>query len=167
MTLRSRLLLPAAIAALLTIASAISFARAAEVQAGALTIRDVWARATPPGSTVGAAYLTVENRGAAGDRLLRAESPLAQSVQLHRTVEENGMATMRPLQHAAIPPGGALAMQPGGAHMMLMGLSAALKAGATLPLTLFFEEAGPVTVEATIVPIGTDPQAQSHHQHPM
>ena len=45
-------------------------------------------------------------------------------------------------------------MKPGGAHIMLMGLTGPLKEGDTISVTLDFEKAGDVTVEAKVAPIG-------------
>lgn len=165
MTIKMRLVLPAAIAMTLTLASAISFARAAEVTVGELAIVSAWARATPPGAKVGGAYVTVENRGDADDRLLSAASPVARSATPHQTIEENGIAKMRPLEEATVPAGGRLEMQPGATHMMLTGLSAPLKEGEHVPVTLVFETAGSVTVELEVAAMGADAPAQSHPQH--
>ena len=160
-----RFLLPAGIATVLTLASAISFVRAAEVAVGTLRITSAWARATPPGASVGAAYATIENRGEADDRLLSAASPAARAVELHQTIEENGMAKMRPLEDAVAPAAGALEMRPGGTHIMLVGLAAPLKAGETVPVTLLFETAGAVTVDLIVAPIGADGPPDAHHAH--
>ena len=57
-------------------------ARAQEVRAGDLVITQAWARATPGGAKIGGGYVTVENKGAAPDRLiglLRARSAEAGS----------------------------------------------------------------------------------------
>ena len=160
-----RLLLPTAFATVLTLVSAISFARAAEALVGDLAITGGWARATPPGASVGAAYVTVENRGNADDRLLRAASPAARSVEPHRTVEESGIAKMRPLAEVIVPAGGTLEMRPGGTHMMLVGLTTPLKAGDTVPVTLTFERAGSVTADFVVAPLGADAPAEAHHAH--
>ena len=100
-------------------------------------------------------YVSIENRGRAGDRLVEASSPVARAISVHETTEENGIATMRPLD-APIPGGGTLEMKPGGIHMMLMDLSAPLTEGETLPLTLVFERAGRINVEASIASVGAD-----------
>ena len=165
MTTIMRLLLPAGIATVLTLLSAFSVVRAAEVAAGTLAVTSPWARATPPGATVGAAYATLENRGDEDDRLLRVASPVARAVELHETLEENGMAKMRPLGEVVVPAGGKLEMRPGSTHMMLMGLTAPLKAGDTVPLTLTFNMAGAVTVDFVIAPIGAGAPAEVHRAH--
>ena len=165
MTTNTRLLLPAAIATALTLLSAFSFVRAAEVTAGTLAVTGAWARATPPGAKVGAAYVTLENRGGADDRLLSIAGPAARAYEVHETVEENGMARMRPLDDLVVPAGGKLEMRPGSTHIMLTGLAAPLKAGDTVPLTLTFSLAGAVRVDFVVAPIGADAPAVTHHAH--
>src|SRR5687768_10503162 len=115
---RMRILVPAAVALALTVAAAISFARGAGGGAE-LAVVSAWARATPPRAEVGAAYVTIENRGGTEDRLVAAKSPAAAKVVLHRSADEGGVATMRPLELAAVAAGGRLEMRPGGAHLML------------------------------------------------
>lgn len=162
-----RFLLPAAIAIGLTAAAAITLARSAEVSAGGLAVTAAWARATPPGAEIGAAYVTIANRGGSEDRLLGATTPAARSVAIHQSSEENGVARMRPVDAPAIPVGGALEMQPGGTHLMLMGLSAALKQGESVLVTLRFHRAGEVTVEVPIASMGATTPPEEHHDHAM
>jgi len=148
-----RIILPAITALVLTAVALFSFARGAEATAGDVVVAVAWARATPPGATVGAAYVRIENHGEAEDRLVAASSPAAPMVMVHETVEENGVSKMRE-HEGGIPPGGVLEMKPGGVHIMLMGLGAPLKEGETVALTLTFEKAGTVDVTAKIAPIG-------------
>ena len=150
-----RILLPAVTAIVLTVAAGVALVRGAEAPAGPLHV-EAWARATPPGATVGAAYLIVRNNGDQDDSLVSAASEAAESIEVHETVEENGVARMRPLEGAGIPAGGALVMRPGGAHLMLMGLAAPLKEGGSFPLTLNFEKAGTMTIEVQVAPLGAD-----------
>jgi copper(I)-binding protein len=164
MSFTRRFIVPAIIALGLTAAAVLTSARGgAETVSGDLAVVSAWARATPPGAKVGAAYVTVENRGSEPDRLVEARSPVAEAVHLHQTVEENGVAAMRPLEAPEIPGGGTLDMAPGGIHLMLMGLSAPLKQGETVPLTLVFERGGEIAIEAEIAPIGAAAPAQHDH----
>jgi copper(I)-binding protein len=162
-----RFLLPAAIAIGLTAAAAITLARGAEVSAGEVEVTAAWARATPPGAEIGAAYVTIANRGGFEDRLLGAATPAARSVTIHQSLEESGVATMRPVDAPRIPVGGALEMQPGGTHLMLMGLSAPLRQGEVIPVTLRFERAGDVTLQVPIASIGATTPPEEHHVHGM
>jgi periplasmic copper chaperone A len=157
-----RLLLPAVAAVALTAVAAISMARGHDIKAGGIVVTSAWARATPPGATVGAAYVTLRNGGGADDRLLGAASPAAKSVAPHGTIEENGVAAMRPLGDLAVPAGGTLEMQPGATHLMLMGLAEPLQEGDSVPLTLVFEKAGAVTIPLEVAPIGADGLSHQH-----
>ena len=160
-----KIILPATVALVLTLAAFISFARSEEVTAGGLAVISAWARATPPGADVGAAYVTIENRGDIDDRLLGVTTPAAAAVSMHETIEENGVATMRPLEDPAVPAGGRLEMRPGGVHLMLMDLAAPLAEGDSMPMTLTFEHAGELTVQANVAAIGA--KAPAAHDHSM
>jgi len=110
-----------------------------------LRIEQAWARETPPGATVGAAYLRIVNGGAA-DVLRGASTPIAKQVELHSSTVENGMMRMRPLSELAIPARQTVAFKPGTLHIMLIELARPLKAGDRARLTLMFRDAGPISV---------------------
>ena len=74
--------------------------------AGAPSVSDAWARATPPGVDVGAAYLTITG-GSTSDRLVGASTERASTVQLHTVEESGGIAAMRPVDGVAVPAGNA------------------------------------------------------------
>lgn len=117
------------------------------------TISGAWARATPPGLDVGAAYLTITG-GAAADRLVGVSTPVAAMAHLHTMDDAGGMATMRPVDGIDVRPGARVVLAPGGLHVMLMGLTKALVAGQSFPLTLEFAKSGKQTVSVTIRPAG-------------
>ena len=152
-----RLLLPLIVAVALSAAAAVSFVRGEQaVQIGAIAVANGWARATPPGAAVGAAYVAIHNGGTAADRLLRVDSSAAGTAIVHETVEAGGVAEMRPAEAGlAVAGGETVAMRPGGLHIMLMDLRAPLRAGETLPLTLVFEGAGAVSLAVPVEPIGS------------
>jgi periplasmic copper chaperone A len=154
--MKLRIVFPALAAIILTAIAVIAMTRNAESSARDLVVTLAWARATPPGADVGAAYVTIENRGATDDRLIGVTSAAAGVVSIHETVEENGIAKMRPLQGIALLAGHTLAMQPGGFHVMLMDLKNPLVEGESVALTLTFEQAGAIEVEADIAAIGAD-----------
>lgn len=130
-------------------------------QAGDLTIETPFARATAGPAKNGAAFLTVKNAGAEADRLIAAKAPVADRVELHTHLHENGVMKMRQVEAVEVPAGGEAALQPGGDHVMLMGLKAPLKEGESFPLTLVFEKAGEVTVDVMIGGVG----AMEGHDH--
>mgnify|MGYP005837256225 CR=1 FL=1 len=104
----------------------------------------------PPGE-VSAAYMVIENRGAA-DRLLSAATDAAGVVEIHMTqVDEQGVMRMRPLAEGLeVPANSSVALEPGGYHIMLMDLQRALAAGDTVELTLQFESGKAITISAEV-----------------
>ena len=121
--------------------------------AGAPSVSGAWARATPPGVGVGAAYLTITG-GSTNDRLVGASSGRASMIQLHTVEESGGVAAMRQVEGVPVPAGKQVVLAPGGTHIMLMGLAGPLVAGETFPLDLRFEKAGEQTVQVTVVDAG-------------
>ena len=116
-----------------------------------VTVTEMWSRATP--GAVGVLYGTVTATGAP-DRLLDATTPRAATVELHESVMNGAVATMRPVAGVAVEPGAPVTLKPGGYHLMLMGLTAPLVAGERFPVTLRFEHAGAVATEARVAPAG-------------
>lgn len=122
-----------------------------------VAVSDAWVRATPNGATTAAAYLTVTNKGSAPDRLIGGDSPAARTVQVHEMSMSNGVMHMGEVKGGAvIAPGGVLKLQPGGWHLMLIGLKAPLAAGSTVSVTLRFEKAGAIklTLPVKAAPMG-------------
>lgn len=135
-----------------------------EYKAGTVTVSHPWARATPPGAKVGAAYFVAEASKAGGDTLIGAKADVAGRVELHTHIEEKGVAKMRQVEKVDVAAGKSLVFQPSGYHVMLMDLKAPLKEGDILPLTLVFAKAGEIKVEATIEKIGArGPHGMDHH----
>lgn len=118
---------------------------------GPLTVEDARARILLP-SRPGAAWLTIRNAGGE-DRLVGAESPAAERVELHTHIHEDGVMAMRKVEAIDVPAGGEAALEPGGDHLMLFGLKGGLKTGDRFLLTLVFEKAGAVTVEVRVAPL--------------
>jgi len=138
----------------------------AVAQTGQLEIKAPWARATPGHAENGAAYLTIVSPTA--DRLTAVSSPIAQKVELHTMSMEGGVMRMRPLTALDIPAGQAIALRPGGMHIMLVGLTEPLREGGSFPLTLSFEHAGPRQVTVAIQKPGAlGPEEQAPGAPPM
>jgi periplasmic copper chaperone A len=141
---------------LVTIATLVTLALSApafthDYRHGDLVIDHPWARATAPQQANGGAYLTITNAGATPDRLLEAQSPVADRVELHtHDVDSAGVMRMRQVEAIDLPAGEATALRPGGQHVMLIGLEDRLVQGEQFPLTLVFETAGPLEVEVTV-----------------
>jgi len=133
---------------------AIGVATAHEFTAKGVTAIHPWARATPGGAKVGGAFLEIKAAPGQGDRLIAVRSPIAGSAEMHTHIMDGGVVRMRRVDAIALPGGKSVVLKPGGYHLMLMDLKAPLKEGDLLKLTLVFEKAGELEIEATVEPIG-------------
>jgi hypothetical protein len=130
-------------------------ARAEDVKAGDLVISQGWSRATPGGAKVGGGYLSIENKGAAPDRLLGVTADFAGKIEVHEMATTNGVMTMRALDKGlTVEPGKTVKLAPGGYHLMMFGLKNPLKQGEKLPITLEFEKAGKVNTTLDVQGVG-------------
>jgi copper(I)-binding protein len=159
-------LLRQALAALLVTLSLPTLAHDAHV--GDIAIGHPFATPTIPGMTTGAAYFTtLENAGAGADKLVRASTPAAARVEIHTmSVDAQGVMRMREVDGIALAPKAKLQMKPGtGLHLMLVGLKAPLKEGASFPMTLEFERGGKVEVNVVVQKPKADDAPATMHMH--
>ena len=144
--------LPIAVALALSLVAAPAFAE--EIKAGDLTIEKPWARATPKGAEVGAAYVEIRNAGGEADKLTGGLADFA-NVEIHEMSMQGNVMKMQELKDGlAVPAHGNLKLAPGGFHIMLTGLKHPLVKGETAKLTLTFAHAGAVTVDFPVVGLG-------------
>jgi periplasmic copper chaperone A len=104
-----------------------------------LSVQDAWIRALP-GAVPSGGYFVLRNDGGALETLTGAESPACGMLMLHLSEDKGGMSTMRHVDAVDVAPGASLRFAPGGYHLMCMDATAALKPGATVPVTLMFKD---------------------------
>ena len=138
---------------------------AEDYRIGTIEIATPWTRATPKGSTIAAAYMTLRNKGSAPDRLVGGSAAVAGRFEVHRMVMEQGVAKMRPVEGGLeIKPGETVELKPGSLHGMLVGLKQPLQKGEKVKGTLEFEKAGKVEIEYAVEAVGaTAPTVGEHH----
>lgn len=115
---------------------------------GPITVDDV--RIGEPTGPNAALYLTATSNGDP-DRLVGADTRVADVVEIHRTtIDGDGVITMERVDTLDLPATGSLVLEPGGLHVMLVDVDR-LEAGDVVEVTLIWETAGEMTVEAEIV----------------
>jgi copper(I)-binding protein len=120
---------------------------------GDIEITHPYATPSVPGAATGAAYFAaLGNTGTRPDKLLRATTPVAATVELHSMiVDAQGVMRMREIDGIDLAPKATIRMQPGmGFHLMLVGLKQPLKEGDSFPMSLQFERAGKVEVKVVV-----------------
>ena len=136
-------------------------------KAGNLEITGAWARATPPGAKNGGAFLTVQNHGMQDDKLVSAAGDMAKKVELHNHINDNGVMRMREVPFIDVPKHGQAVLKPGSYHVMMLGLKAPLKEGASIMVKLTFEKAGDVMVHMPIMKGSGKAMKGMKHGHDM
>ncbi|WP_031163402.1 copper chaperone PCu(A)C [Streptosporangium roseum] len=138
---------PAGKAAAPAAASAPATAPAA-ADAPPVAITDPWVKTTKKGMS--AAFGTLVNNTDSDITVVAGTSPLSPKIELHEVVDSKGKMIMRPKEGGfVIPARGTHQLQPGGDHIMLMGVTEEVKPGAQIPFTLTLK--GGETLEFTAV----------------
>lgn len=97
-------------------------------------------------------YMELDNASKTSYALIAANSPVAEQVQLHKTINEgNGQSMMKAVRKIEIPAKKDADLKPGGFHVMLMDLKQPLKVGADVPFTLIFSDGSYLKLDAKVV----------------
>lgn len=129
-----------------------------------------WVRGTVPGQQVTGAFMTL--RADRDARLVAAASPVARTVEIHEMRMDGDVMIMRAIPGIELPAGKAVALEPGGYHLMLLGLRRPLRAAEAVPLRLTFKDAAgksfrqEVRAKARALhDAAAGPEAQGQHGH--
>ena len=106
---------------------------------------------TSPGAAMpmAAGYLDIENRTGAAIRITSVTSPDYESVEMHETTVEDGVARMRELPALEIGAGETVTFERGGKHLMLMR---PVREADAVTLNFYSEDVLLVTVSAEFAP---------------
>jgi len=123
-----------------------------------VTAQDAWVRATVPGQKSSGAFMQLTST--TDVTLVGARSPAAGIVEIHEmAMDENMTMKMRAVKGIELPAGKAVALQPGGYHVMLLDLKETLKAGEKVRLRLVVKdrkgELDDLDVDVSVKPLGT------------
>ena len=129
-----------------------------------LIVSDAWIRSMPPGPTMTAGYLQIENHGKARVTLKGFSSPVFKRIELHETRQVDGQMQMRAIPSVQIPSGDIVAMRPGGKHLMLFEPKQTLQPGEQHKLKLHCAK-GTLDVEAEVRTIQPGKAQDAHHGH--
>lgn len=115
-----------------------------------VVVSAAWVRTPPPGASMAAAYLELDNRGRTPARIVGVESPDFESAMLHETRYVEGAARMRHVEAIELAPGAHFSAAPGGTHVMLMGARGQLESGTVVHLRLMCAGAAALDFAATV-----------------
>lgn len=137
-------------------------------EADQVSAADAYVRAVPPGQPNSASFMILSN-GSSSDIVLKgAESPAAKVVELHTHTMSDGMMRMRQVEKIDLPAGQSVQLQPGGLHVMMIGLQQKLVPGEQIDLTLVFGDGSKLPLKVPVVKLQLKMQMQdAGMQHKM
>lgn len=135
-------------------------------------VEHAWVRLPPIPGNPAAGYFEL-HAGKSADRLLGVASPKAASIELHQTLAASmvgtktgdvspTMTSMRPIASVPMPPGSVTTFQPGGYHLMLMGLDRTVRKGSRVPLHFRLASGRTVDAQADVVSAGDPAPSPAH-----
>jgi len=105
-----------------------------------LQISDAWINNLPPSVPVRAGYMTIHNTQTSPLRIVALSSNAFASVEIHRTVEKDGMVSMERVPELTIPANATVQLEAGGLDLMLMNPVDPIKPGTRVAITLRLED---------------------------
>ena len=132
------------------------FLLACTSHAAGVKVTDAWVRGTVPAQRTTGAFATLTSTDDA--KLVAVETPVAKTVEIHRSDMRGGVMRMEAVDAVPLPAGKPVKLDEGGFHVMLMGLARPIKAGTKVPLAFVVEDAkgrrSKVKTEASVRPLG-------------
>jgi copper(I)-binding protein len=122
-----------------------------EASTADVTVTGAWIREPAEGQTVSAAYGVIANNGDEDITLVGASAPIEGTVEIHETImEDDGTMSMQERTEGfLIPVGGENVLEPGGSHVMIMGIEPTEVVG-TIDVTFIFDSGLEVVAPAEV-----------------
>lgn len=130
-----------------------SFQTLAATVAEMVEVSDPYVRMVPPTAAATAAFMALKNTAKGDHALVSAKAYINKTTELHTHIHDNGVMRMRQVPKIDLPAGQNVALQPGGLHVMLIGLNESVKEGQAIKIDLTFDDGSTKTIEAIGRPI--------------
>lgn len=118
-----------------------------------VVVSNAFMKLMAPGQTTAAVYLTVQNLSDQTTTLTYVHSPVAENIEVHRHIYEDGMMQMRHVKHLNINPDQKIQFKPGGYHLMLFGVYDTFNVGDTFNVSFEFSDQKSFIVPVEVRPI--------------
>jgi hypothetical protein len=115
-----------------------------------LEIHDAWIKNLPPAVPVRAGYMTIHNAQANAVSIIAIRSDAFSSVEIHRTIAEDGMMRMEPVPTLVIEPDSSVQLAPGGLHLMMMNPTQATRPGDVLQIVIELDDGSAQSLNMTV-----------------
>lgn len=133
--------------------------------ASEIQIENQYARATPPHTVNSAAFFSIDNNTDKNIELVAVKSDVAERTELHTHINEDGLMKMRQVEKIKIQAHEQTTLQPGGYHVMLLGLKSPLIEGEMINLILYFNNGDEVKIAVPVqkITMSKNMSDKKHH----
>jgi len=149
---------------ILRLLMALTFVLSFSAQASDIQIHNGYIRAIPPTAPVTAAFMEIHNEGDQVRALVSASSSAAETVELHTHTNVDGVMQMRQVKKIDLPADSITLLQPGGLHIMLIGLKKPLKMGDKVLVSLKLDDGSILEMDLPVRKV-TGKMNNHNHQH--
>lgn len=105
-----------------------------------LAISDAWIKNLPPPVPVRAGYMILSNTGSSAISIQTIRSEAFSYIEIHRTVESDGMMSMEPISVLSIEANSSVQLEPGGLHLMMMQPAEPTRPGDIIRISIVFDD---------------------------
>lgn len=130
-----------------------------------VNVDGAYVRAVPPGQMNSAAFMQLTNNDNQNLSLISATSDAAKNVELHTHTQDNGVMRMRQIKEIKLPTEQQVILQPGGMHIMLIGLTRNLTTGENVNLSLTFSDGSEQSLQLPIKAVIPMTGHKMKHKH--
>ena len=120
------------------------------VASAELDIHNAWIKNLPPAVPVRAGYMTIRNARADAISIIAIHSDAFSSVEIHRTIAEDGMMRMEAVPTLVIEPDSTVKLAPGGLHLMMMNPAEPTKPGDVLQIVIELDDGSTQNLNMTV-----------------
>ncbi|HEX5808253.1 MAG TPA: copper chaperone PCu(A)C [Anaerolineales bacterium] len=124
-----------------------------------IEVDELWMRPVQQGEN-GAVYFVIHNHSSQADALTGISSDVAEAAEVHESQMNADVMQMHPIQSLPLEPDAEVAFEPGGYHVMLVGVQKELKVGDEIQITLHFQNSADI---ALTVPVSDMPAHEENH----
>ncbi|WP_291952531.1 copper chaperone PCu(A)C [Campylobacter sp.] len=112
-----------------------------------IIVNDPYVRQTPPNAKSTAFFLELTNKSNNDIALIKAESSLSNTTEIHDHIMENGKKMMMQVPKIIIKANSSTALKPGGKHIMALNLNQNVTENTKADLTLYFDDNSTITLK--------------------
>ena len=120
---------------------------------------EAWIRPAQQGEN-GAVYFVIHNHSSQADELIGVTSDVATAVEMHESQMSGDVMQMHPIQSVRLEPDAEVTFEPGGFHVMLVGMEKELKVGDQIEIILHFQNSPDLL---QMIPVSEMPAHEENH----